>query len=59
MYFYIGFAARSFVQIASGHVEAGNAQRIFFWTGIVATIVVAIIITRIARRALEEKISTQ
>jgi hypothetical protein len=40
-------------------VEAGYGQRIFFWTGLAATIAVAILVTRIAGKELKEKISTQ
>ncbi|MFO7962973.1 MAG: TVP38/TMEM64 family protein [Desulfobacterales bacterium] len=57
MYVYLGSAARSLAQIAAGRVEGGTAQRIFFWMGLAATVVVAVLVTRIARRALKEKIS--
>lgn len=57
MYVYLGSAARSLAQIAAGRVESGPAQRIFFWIGLAATVVVAVLVTRIARRALKDKIS--
>jgi len=57
MYVYLGSAARSLAQIAAGRVEGGSAQRIFFWIGLAATVAVAVFVTRIARRALKEKIS--
>lgn len=57
MYVYLGSAARSLAQIAAGRVEGGSAQRIFFWIGLAATVIVAVLVTRIARRALKEKIS--
>ncbi len=58
MYVYIGSAARSLAQIAAGEVESTSAQRVFFWVGLVATVVVAVLITRIARRALNKTVST-
>lgn len=57
MYVYLGSAARSLAQIAAGRVEGGSAQRIFFWIGLAATVAVAVFVTRIARRALRERIS--
>ena len=57
MYVYLGSAARSLAQIAAGRVEGGSAQRMFFWVGLAATVVVATLVTRIARRALKEKVS--
>lgn len=57
MYVYLGTAARSLAQIAAGRVEGDSLQRIFFWVGLAATVLVATLVTRIARRALREKIS--
>ena len=57
MYVYLGSAARSLAEIAAGRVEADSLQRIFFWVGLAATVLVATLVTRIARRALKEKIA--
>lgn len=52
MYVYLGSAARSLADVAAGQVQGEPAQRVFFWFGLAATIIVAVIVTRIARRAL-------
>lgn len=54
MYVYIGSAARSLAEAASGNVETGWAGQVFFWIGLVATISVAILATRIARKSISE-----
>jgi pyruvate/2-oxoglutarate dehydrogenase complex dihydrolipoamide dehydrogenase (E3) component/uncharacterized membrane protein YdjX (TVP38/TMEM64 family) len=54
MYVYFGSAARSLAAVAAGEVERGAAGRIFFWVGLVATIVVAGYVTRLARRSLQQ-----
>ena len=57
MYVYLGTAARSLAEIAAGRVEGDSLQRIFFWVGLMATVLVVVLVTRIARRALKEKIA--
>lgn len=57
MYVYLGSAARSLADVAAGQVQGGPAQRMFFWFGLVATVIVAVIVTRIARRALNQAVS--
>jgi len=52
MYVYLGSAAQSLAAVAAGRVEGGAAQRILFWAGLAAAFVVAVLVTRIARRAL-------
>jgi len=52
MYVYLGSAARSLADVAAGQVEGGVAGRVFFWIGLAATIAVALLVTRIARRSL-------
>lgn len=56
MYVYLGTVARSLAQIAAGEVERTLAQRIFFWGGLVVTVVVVIFVTRVARRAVQRSI---
>ncbi len=53
MYVYLGSAARSLAAVAAGKVEGGLAGQIFFWAGLAATVVVAVVVTRIARRSLK------
>ena len=59
MYVYLGSAARSLTEVATGQVQGGPAQRIFFWFGLAATIVVAVVVTRIARRALSTAVGDE
>ncbi len=54
MYVYFGSAARSLADVAAGKVEGGWAGQVFFWVGLVATVVVAGFVTRLARRSLRE-----
>ena len=56
MYVYFGAGLRSLAQLAAGEVEKGPAQRIFFWFGLAATIVVTVFVTRLARNALREAV---
>ena len=54
MYVYFGSAARSLADVAAGKVEGGWAGQVFFWLGLVATIIVAGFVTRLAKRSLKE-----
>lgn len=54
MYVYLGSAAGSLAGAAAGTVEKTPAQQVLFWVGLVATVVVATLVTRIARKALVE-----
>jgi pyruvate/2-oxoglutarate dehydrogenase complex dihydrolipoamide dehydrogenase (E3) component/uncharacterized membrane protein YdjX (TVP38/TMEM64 family) len=55
MYCYLGSAARSLTEVAAGQVvEGGLAGQILFWAGLVATIAVAVLITRIAGKSIKE-----
>ena len=56
MYVYLGSAAKSLADLAAGRVEGSTSQRILFGAGLVITVVVAVLVTRIARRALREAI---
>ena len=53
MYVYFGSAARSIADVAAGKVESGIAGQIFFWIGLVATILVAGFVTRLAKKSLK------
>jgi len=57
MYVYFGAGLRSLADVTAGQVEKGTAGKIFFWLGLVATIVVTIFITRVARNALRHAVS--
>lgn len=55
LYVYYGRALGSVAALASGaQVEKGAEQWVFFGLGLVATVVVTVIVTRLARRALAE-----
>ena len=56
MYVYLGTAANDLTQIATGNVEKGWAYYSLIGGGLVATIIVTVIITRIATSALREKL---
>ena len=56
MYVYLGTVARSLAQIAAGEVERTMAQRIFFWAGLVVTVIVVVFVTSVARRAVKRAI---
>ncbi|MGO9566206.1 MAG: FAD-containing oxidoreductase [Desulfomonilaceae bacterium] len=53
MYVYFGSAARSIADVAAGKVESGVAGQVFFWIGLVATILVAGFVTRLAKKSLK------
>ncbi|MDT8300306.1 MAG: TVP38/TMEM64 family protein [Sedimentisphaerales bacterium] len=56
MYVYFGAGLRSLADVAAGNVEKSTAGTIFFWVGLVATIVVTVFVTRIARNALRQAV---
>jgi len=56
MYVYFGAGMHSLADVAAGQVEKGAAGRIFFWFGLLATIVVTAFVTRIARNALKQAV---
>ena len=55
-YCYIGSGLRSLTEVAAGKSEGGWVQRVFFWGGLAATIVVVIVVTRIAQKAMRQTI---
>jgi len=56
MYVYFGAGLRSLADVAAGQVEKGATGKIFFWLGLVATIVVTVFVTRVARKALKHAV---
>lgn len=52
LYVYFGSAAKSVADLAMGHQEGGSARIALLAVGLVATVAVTIVITRIAKRAL-------
>ena len=56
MYVYLGSALKSLADVAAGAPEGGTPQTIFFVLGLVMTIVATVVITRVAKRALDEAV---
>jgi len=54
MYVYLG----SLVSVGSGHRQRTNAEWVLYGVGLLATISVTVFVTRLARKALAKKIST-
>jgi len=59
MFVYLGAAAGSLAQIAAGQVKGGPAQHVFLWVGLAVTVAAAVLVTRIARRALKEAVAEE
>jgi uncharacterized membrane protein YdjX (TVP38/TMEM64 family) len=56
LYVYVGSATASLAQVARGDVSAGRGGRILFIIGLVATVAIAVLVTRMARRALDREL---
>jgi len=54
MYVYLGSLAKSLTALAAGRVERGALGWVLFGVGLAATVVVVVVVTRVARRALAE-----
>lgn len=58
LYVYLGTAAKGVADLAAGGKEGGGARTALLAVGLVATLAVTILITRIARRALADAIKS-
>ena len=56
MYVYLGSLVTSATQLASGHPSGGAAGSALYWVGLVATVAVTVVLTRLARRELKRNI---
>lgn len=56
MYVYLGSAASSLAEIRAGHFEGGMTKKILLGVGLVATVVVAAFVSRLARTALRHDV---
>jgi uncharacterized membrane protein YdjX (TVP38/TMEM64 family) len=54
MYVYLGSAVKDLADILTGKVQGGVGQKILFGAGLLATVIVTIFVTHVARRALRE-----
>jgi uncharacterized membrane protein YdjX (TVP38/TMEM64 family) len=58
LFAYLGTTAKSLADLAAGKVEVGLAKRILFGLGLLAMIVVAVLVARIARQALRDVVGS-
>ena len=56
LYSYLGSTLQVLTRAAAPGEEASTAKSVLFWAGLVATLVVTVLLTRAARRALDEKV---
>jgi uncharacterized membrane protein YdjX (TVP38/TMEM64 family) len=56
MYTYFGSGLRSLTEVAAGRMEKGTTERIFFWFGLVVTVIATVFITNLAHKALKQEI---
>ncbi|NIP85363.1 MAG: hypothetical protein GTO03_07295 [Planctomycetales bacterium] len=59
MYVYLGTAVKNVADLVSGKVERGMGAQIVFAVGLLATVIVTVYVTRIARRAIRECVPEQ
>lgn len=57
LYVYFGSVATSLAAIFNGDIEGGNAGKVLFFVGLLATIVVTVLVTRVASKALKEQLA--
>lgn len=55
LYAYLGSGARTLAAVAAGESGSGTAELVFFGLGLAATVVATVLVTRAARRALEDR----
>ena len=56
MYVYLGSAVNDLADLVAGKVEGGVGQRVLFFVGLAATVVVTVFVTGVAKRALDKAI---
>jgi uncharacterized membrane protein YdjX (TVP38/TMEM64 family) len=56
LYVYLGSAVKSLADLAAGNVQGGLGRKVLFGLGLLATVAVTVLVTRIARRALREAV---
>ncbi len=59
MYVYLGSLITSVTELASGAPAGGTEKQVLTWLGFAATVAVTVVITRLARRALDEATAEQ
>jgi uncharacterized membrane protein YdjX (TVP38/TMEM64 family) len=58
MYVYLGSAVKNLADILAGRVEGGVVQHVLFGVGLVATLAVTAVVTRIGRKALSAAVAS-
>jgi uncharacterized membrane protein YdjX (TVP38/TMEM64 family) len=56
LYVYLGSTARELADLIAGNVERPLAQKVFFWIGLAVTVLVTVLVTRVARDALRRAV---
>jgi uncharacterized membrane protein YdjX (TVP38/TMEM64 family) len=56
LYVYLGSAVQSLADVAAGNMEGGIARKVLFGVGLVATLIVTVLVTRVARKSLHEAV---
>ena len=59
LFAYLGAGARTLTALAAGERERGTVELVLFGVGLAATLVVALLVTRAARRALRERLGAE
>jgi uncharacterized membrane protein YdjX (TVP38/TMEM64 family) len=59
MYVYLGSAVKNLAALVAGDFEGGLAQQVLFFIGLLATVVVTVFVTRVAKRALDQAVAQQ
>jgi pyruvate/2-oxoglutarate dehydrogenase complex dihydrolipoamide dehydrogenase (E3) component/uncharacterized membrane protein YdjX (TVP38/TMEM64 family) len=54
MYVYLGSLVTSLTELTAGRTSGGTAQQALYFLGLAATIAVTVVVTRVARRALDQ-----
>ncbi|GIW92389.1 MAG: hypothetical protein KatS3mg110_0430 [Pirellulaceae bacterium] len=57
MYVYLGTALKSLADVVAGAPKGGTFQNLFFIVGLAMTVIATIVITQVARRALNEAVA--
>ena len=58
MYVYLGSLVMNLADLLAGKVEGGVGQKVLFFGGLAATVIVTILITRVARKELTKSVQT-
>jgi uncharacterized membrane protein YdjX (TVP38/TMEM64 family) len=57
MYVYLGSAVKNLADLAAGRVEGGIGKILWFFAGLFATVAATVLITRVAKQALDKAIA--